>query len=129
MAQTFYLMAFLDLNDNGTRDPIEPFEIYQDKASTPGDPVMIAPNQTGIDFVFGDENLPPTPTPSPAFCAGDCNSDRLVTIDELLTMVNIALGNTAVSACAAGDANHDNQITVDEILVAVDHALNGCPSR
>ncbi|MFI5395346.1 MAG: hypothetical protein ACHQ9S_07420 [Candidatus Binatia bacterium] len=129
LAQTIYLMAFLDLNDNGTRDPIEPFEIYQDRASTPGDPVMIAPNQTGIDFVFGDENLPPTPTPTPAFCVGDCNSDGLVTVDEVLTMVNIALGNTPVTACAAGDANHDNQITVDEILLAVDHALNGCSSR
>ena len=74
MAQTFYLMAFLDLNDNGTRDPIEPFEIYQDKAGPPGDPVMIAPDQTGIDFVFGDENLPPTPTPRPAFCVGDCTA-------------------------------------------------------
>jgi len=128
MAQTFYLMAFLDLNDNGTRDPVEPFEIYQDKAGTPGDPVMIAPNQTGIDFVFGDENLPPPPTPRPVLCVGDCNSDHLVTVDELLTMVKIALGNTAVSTCAAGDANHDNQITLDEILAAVSHALHGCPA-
>jgi hypothetical protein len=47
-----------------------------------------------------------------------------VTVDEILTMVNIALGNTPVAACDAGDANQDDQITVDEILTAVNNALN-----
>jgi len=46
--------------------------------------------------------------------------------DEILTMVNIALGNTPVTGCEAGDASHDNQITVDEILTAVNNVLNGC---
>jgi hypothetical protein len=41
-------------------------------------------------------------------------------------MVNIALGNTPVTACDAGDANHDGEITVDEILTAVNNALGGC---
>lgn len=59
-------------------------------------------------------------------CTGDCNGDPEVTVDEILTMVNIALGNGQVSDCRAGDANHDNQITVDEILTAVNNALNGC---
>jgi len=48
-----------------------------------------------------------------------------VAVDELLTMVNIALGNAPVVTCAAGDANHDNEITIDEILTAVNNALNG----
>jgi hypothetical protein len=60
-------------------------------------------------------------------CVGDCNGDHQVTVDEILTMVNIALGNASVTMCEAGDANHDNQITVDEILTAVNNALNGCP--
>jgi Carboxypeptidase regulatory-like domain len=59
-------------------------------------------------------------------CVGDCNGNGQVTVDEILTMVNIALGNTPVTTCEAGDANHDGQITVDEILTAVNHALNGC---
>ena len=67
----------------------------------------------------------PTPTSTP-LCVGDCNSSTDVTVDELLTMVNIALGNADVSACMAGDANHDEQITIDEILAAVNNALNGC---
>jgi hypothetical protein len=49
-----------------------------------------------------------------------------VTVDEILTLVNIALGNAAVSDCGASDASGDQQITVDEILTAVNNALNGC---
>jgi hypothetical protein len=58
---------------------------------------------------------------------GDCNGDLEVTVDEILSMVNIALGNTSVSACEAGDANHDGEVTVNEILAAVNNALNSCP--
>jgi hypothetical protein len=59
-------------------------------------------------------------------CAGDCNDDASVTVDELLTMVNIALGSATASTCEAGDENHDGQITIDEILTAVNNALNEC---
>jgi len=69
----------------------------------------------------------PTATPTPSGCTGDCNADNQVTVDEILTMVNIALGNANASTCLAGDANHDNQITIDEILTAVSNALDGCP--
>jgi len=72
------------------------------------------------------QTAPPTSTPRP--CVGDCNGDGTVTVDEILTMVNIALGNVSVTACEAGDANGDEQITVDEILTAVNNALNGCPT-
>jgi hypothetical protein len=51
-----------------------------------------------------------------------------VTVDELLTMVNIALGTADVSACTAGDANRDGQVTIDEILAAVNAELTGCPT-
>ncbi len=59
---------------------------------------------------------------------GDCNQDLQVTVDELLTMVNIALGNADIGICTAGDGNGDGQITIDEILTAVNNALNGCPA-
>jgi hypothetical protein len=72
------------------------------------------------------EHLTATPTPVIVPCVGDCSGDHSVTVDELLAMVNIALGNANVSTCLAGDANHDNKITVDEILTAVNNALNGC---
>ncbi len=59
-------------------------------------------------------------------CAGDCNGDGVVTIDELVTGVEIALGVTPVAQCAALDANGDGVITVDELLQAVHNLLNGC---
>ena len=67
----------------------------------------------------------PTPTPTPT-CVGNCNGDRWVSVDELLMMVNIALGTAAPGTCVAGDANGDGQVTVDEILAAVNNSLNGC---
>ncbi len=62
----------------------------------------------------------------PVTCVGDCNGDALVTVDEILVMVNIAIGAEPVQSCVAGDANGDGFITVDEILAAVNNALNGC---
>jgi hypothetical protein len=60
-------------------------------------------------------------------CGGDCNGDRRVTIDELVRMVNIALGTSGVSTCLAGDSTRNAAITVDELVGAVNHALDGCP--
>jgi hypothetical protein len=65
-------------------------------------------------------------TASPT-CAGDCNGDSSVTVDEILTMVNIALGNAPLPDCEAADTSHDGRGTADEILMAVNNALNGCP--
>ncbi len=76
---------------------------------------------------------PPTPTPTPTpqvpSCSGDCNGDGSVTIDELVRMVNIALGLRPVTECLAGDENGDESITIDEIIKAVNRALGGCPNR
>jgi hypothetical protein len=63
-----------------------------------------------------------------AACVGDCSGDGEVTVNELITMVNIALGNSPVSACPVGDANGDGEITVNEIISGVNNALNGCPA-
>ena len=49
-------------------------------------------------------------------------------MNELITMVNIALGTANVSLCTAGDANGDGTITVNEIIAGVNNALNGCSS-
>lgn len=81
----------------------------------------------------------PTPTPTPpaatptatattgaATCVGDCGVDGQVTVDEIITGVNIALGLAPVSECQAFDASGDQQVTVDEILRAVSNALTGC---
>lgn len=59
-------------------------------------------------------------------CVGDCDGDGSVTVDEVITMVNIALGTAAVETCAAGDGDGSGDITVDEILSGVTNALEGC---
>jgi hypothetical protein len=59
-------------------------------------------------------------------CTGDCNGDGMVTVDELLTAVNIALGAADRSTCTAADANSDGAVTVDELLAIVNDILNDC---
>jgi hypothetical protein len=59
-------------------------------------------------------------------CVGDCGGDGAVTVNELLVMVNVALGTADVSQCAAGDTNGDGTITINEILTAVNNALGSC---
>lgn len=69
----------------------------------------------------------PTPTPTPgAVCTGDCGGDGEVTIDELILMVNVALGLAPAQNCPPGDVNGDGEITIDEIIQAVNRALSGC---
>ncbi|MBI4518264.1 MAG: hypothetical protein HY699_20890 [Deltaproteobacteria bacterium] len=78
----------------------------------------------------------PTPTPTatatptsatPGLCAGDCDGGAEVTVDELVTGVNIALGNLALAACPAFDTTIDGEVTIEELVAAVNAALAGCP--
>lgn len=66
------------------------------------------------------------PTAAQAACVGDCGNDGEVTVDEVLTGVNIALGVSPAGACLSFDGNGDSAVTVDEILTAVSNALVGC---
>ena len=65
-------------------------------------------------------------TPPSVACSGDCNSDREVTIDELLTGVGIALGYRPPRDCPAIDFDADGAVSVDELVRAVGHALLSC---
>lgn len=68
------------------------------------------------------------PVSARAQCTGDCGSDQAVTVDEIITGVNIALGTASLEACTAFDGNADSMVTVDEIVTAVNNALVGCPA-
>ena len=68
------------------------------------------------------------PSAGAAQCLGDCNGDGTVSVDELISAVNIALGNSGVAVCLNADGNADGGVTIDEILTAVNNALNGCPA-
>lgn len=66
-----------------------------------------------------------TPTPVATVCTGNCNGDGEVTIDELLVLVNVALGNAQASACLRGVPS-GAKVDIALIIRAVNNALNGC---
>ncbi len=59
-------------------------------------------------------------------CASDCNMDQSVTIDELISVAKIILGQNPLSTCPAADGNGDGRVTVDEIVDALSKNLSGC---
>jgi hypothetical protein len=61
-----------------------------------------------------------------AACVGDCDGNSIVTVDELVKGVNIALGSTDVSECQAFDTDGSQTVTVDELVKGVNNALSGC---
>ncbi len=58
-------------------------------------------------------------------CAGDCDGDATVFVDELVSGVNAARGSSGVIACAL-DANQDGSVNLDELLAAQTRLLSGC---
>jgi hypothetical protein len=64
---------------------------------------------------------------SDAGCVGDCDGNGQVIVNELVIMVNIALGSAPPASCTAGDADGSGTITVNEIIAAVNNALGTCP--
>ncbi len=69
-------------------------------------------------------------------CAGDCNGNGLVAINELILAVNVVLGTASPNACRAlapqenGVAEAGGETAaygIDDIVRAVSHSLNGCP--
>ena len=59
-------------------------------------------------------------------CPGDCDGNGDVTVDEILTGVNLALGSAEGATCPPLDLDQNDAITVDEIVSAVNAALIGC---
>jgi hypothetical protein len=87
------------------------------QTATPTNTATNAPTQT----------VPPTLTPPP--CAGDCDHNHQVTVDELIVGVNIALGTRLFADCPSFDTSNEEMVTVDELIVGVNNALFDCPAR
>ena len=54
---------------------------------------------------------------------GDCDDDGRVTVAELVTAVNIALGTRPLADCAAADASGDGQVSITDLVIDVATAL------
>ncbi len=65
------------------------------------------------------------PSTASATCTGDCNGGGAVTIDELITAVDVALGRRSPSACAGLD--DDSNTALRALVTAVGNAIDGCP--
>jgi hypothetical protein len=61
-------------------------------------------------------------------CAGDCNGNGAVAVNELITGVNIVLGRAQLSACPSMDVNENGTVTINELIAAVAASLGGCGS-
>jgi hypothetical protein len=59
---------------------------------------------------------------------GDCNFDQSVRVEELILMVNVALGAASLDACDEADADRDGAVSVNELVGAVRAALRGVPA-
>lgn len=63
----------------------------------------------------------------PAACVGDCDGSTQVTINELLTATNIALGTMPLTACPPAAWGSGPDVTIACLTRAVGAALSGCP--
>lgn len=68
---------------------------------------------------------PEVPTPSPP-CSGDCDGSGAVSVDEIVTLVAMALGIADAGPCDAGDTDQSDTIEVNEIVAALRRSLEGC---
>lgn len=62
----------------------------------------------------------------PPPCAGDCDGDGLVAINELLVGVNIITGAAQISVCSVFDVDADGAVAINELIQAVNNALSDC---
>lgn len=94
--------------------------------------ILPSPTPTGTGTPTRTRSATPTrtrtpgPTPTRGPCFGDCNGNGEVTVDELITGVNIALGAAPLGSCPRFDTDGNGMVTVDELVAAVNAALNGC---
>lgn len=138
----------LRLRASGTYAASEPFRLELTNGEDPAPSATPAATATptasptatatATETPAATHTATPTPTASAtptatatattaAACTGDCSGDGAVTVDEVVTGINIALGNVAMAECMRFDTNDDGLVTVDEIVRAVNAGLDGCP--
>ena len=61
-----------------------------------------------------------------ASCAGDCDANGTVSIDEVVRSVGVAIGDVSMDVCPNADLNKDQSVGIGELISAVRDALNGC---
>jgi hypothetical protein len=60
-------------------------------------------------------------------CAGDCDLDGTVVVNELVTAINASLDTGPLALCLVADPNGNGSVTIDEAVRAINAALSSCP--
>ncbi|MGD0948927.1 MAG: YncE family protein [Candidatus Binatia bacterium] len=88
--------------------------------------VAFTPNLTPTPTPTATAALPtPTSNPTPSSCTGDCDGSGEVTVNEIIILVNIALGTADAPACPNGIPS-GGSVDLALIMRAVNNALSGC---
>lgn len=105
---------------------------------TPTSPVARTATSTITRTATAGSNTPtiapatatiPRPTatlPMAGECVADCNSNRVVSIDEAVFATRIALGFVTLAGCESADLDGDGFVTIEELVEAVRALLAGC---
>jgi len=78
---------------------------------------------TDAEFVANPQLSDPF---TPLACPGDCDFGGAVTVDELITGINVALGTATYAHCVGMDTSGDGEVSVDELVAVINLALAGC---
>lgn len=62
----------------------------------------------------------------PPSCPGDCDSDEMVSVSDLVVAIGISLGARPVADCRACDTDNNGSVVIAELIQAVNSALHGC---
>jgi hypothetical protein len=60
-------------------------------------------------------------------CPGDCNDDGQADLDEIIRIINVALGLAELGPCSPADADGNGQLSIDELVAAVASGVTSCP--
>ena len=90
-------------------------------------PALAAPPlETALPTATPTASPTATANPTATVCVGDCNDSGVVTVNELITGVNIALGTAPVTACPAFDPDGEGAVGINDLIAAVNNLLYGC---
>jgi hypothetical protein len=67
-----------------------------------------------------------TPTGGSGGCAGDCDGNHTVAVNEAVAAVGVALGTLSIDACRAADLDGDGRVGINELVAAITNELDGC---
>jgi hypothetical protein len=102
-----------------------PCQACQPPATCPSpSPFPRTPSPTATPTHGGSTPTVP-PTIVPVSCTGDCDGSKSVGVSELISLVNILLGNSTVSSCQHG-IPAGAQVNIALVIKAVNNLLNGC---